>query len=180
MKLLRLLSLLSVLAGPLWAVDVSPAAQARIDAKIVEIKAWAASPAIVDAVVAHNAAAPADHLAMTQPKWKSLSEDDAFVLGFTTNPAGLWLKLKQTAWVSEAFVSDAQGLKVAFLAKPTHWSHAGYPKHDQPMQGKVWQGAVELDESTGVEQVQIAVPVLAPDKKPIGSLVVGIRVEKLK
>lgn len=180
MKFLRLLPLLSVLAGPLWAVEFSAAVQARLDAKITEIKAWAASPVIVAAVAAHNATAPADHLSMTQAKWKTLQGDDVFVQGFTVNPAGLFLKSKQAAWVSEVFVSDVRGLKVAFLAKPTNWSHAGNPKHDEPMMGKIWQGPVGIDESTGLEQVQIAVPVLSSEQKPIGSLVVGIPVDKLK
>lgn len=179
MNPIRLLPALFVLAGPVCAGALSPAAQTRLDARIVEIKAWAASPVLIDTVSAQNAAAPADHLAMTQKKWALLAANDPFVLGFGANPAGAWLKSKQAPWVSEAFLSDASGRKVAFLSKPTHWSHAGAAKHDTPMSGKVWQGAPEVDESTGVEQVQIAVPVLSAEQKPIGSLVVGIPVTKL-
>ena len=74
------------------------------------------------------------------------------------NPAGQLLKARKTDFISEAFVSDAAGLKVAFLAKTTHWSHRGKPKHEVPMSGKSWQGPVEVDESSGRQQVQIAVP----------------------
>jgi hypothetical protein len=80
--------------------------------------------------------------------------------------------------VSEAFVSGADGGKVAFLGKTSNWSHKGKPKHDQPMSGKTWQGQVEVDESSGLQQVQVAVPVL-DGGKPIGSLVVGLSVGKL-
>ena len=41
------------------------------------------------------------------------------------------------------------------------------------------QGEVEVDESTGLQQVQIAVPVL-DGGKPIGSLVVGLSLTKMK
>jgi len=46
------------------------------------------------------------------------------------------------------------------------------------MTGKNWQGAVEVDESTGLQQIQVAVPVLDGDKA-IGSMVVGLSLTKL-
>ena len=76
------------------------------------------------------------------------------------------------------FLSGSDGAKVAFLAKTSSWSHKGKAKHDDPMAGKVWQGAVEVDESTGLQQVQVGVPVLEGGK-PIGSLVVGLSLAKL-
>ena len=39
----------------------------------------------------------------------------------------------------------------------------GKPKHDVPMTGKSWQGPVEIDESSGIQQLQISVPVLDDD-----------------
>jgi hypothetical protein len=68
---------------------------------------------------------------------------------------------------------------VGFLGKTTSWSHKGKAKHDVPMTGKTWQGPIELDESSGTQQVQVSMPVLDGDK-PIGSLVVGISLAKLK
>lgn len=47
-----------------------------------------------------------------------------------------------------------------------------------PMSGKPWQGDVEVDESSGLQQLQMAVPVLDAGK-PIGSLVVGSSIGKL-
>lgn len=98
--------------------------------------------------------------------------------GFTKNDTAQTLKSKKTEAVSEAFVSSADGLKVAFLGKTTSWSHKGKPKHDEPMAGKTWQGPVEVDESTGLQQIQVAVPVM-DDGKPIGSLVIGLSIAKL-
>lgn len=165
-------------ANLLRPAALEPALQAKIDARIAEIKTWAAEPAIVAAVVAHNAQLPADQAAMSQDKWKSLSVLDPFVRAFSKNEAGSALKAHRAEWVTEAFISDAHGLKVAFLSKPSNWSHAGRPKHDLPMGGKSWQGEVEVDESTGLQQLQVAVPVLK-DGQPVGSLVVGLSLSKL-
>jgi hypothetical protein len=181
MKLRRSLPLLFTLAlfAPFaGAQTVSPAVQAKIDAKLAEVVAWAAEPAIVDAVRAHNVPLPADLAALTQDKWHALTVLDPVVRGFTKNPAGQFLKTKKDDVVTEAFVSDAAGFKVGFIAKTSNWCHAGKPKHDVPMTGKTWQGPVEIDESSGQQQLQIAVPVL-DGGKPIGSLVVGLSITKL-
>jgi len=160
------------------AAELEPEQQAKIDAKITTIKTWAADPTIIAAVAAHNAQLPAEQAAMTQEKWKSLTVLDPFVRSFSKNPAGEALKAKKADWTTEAFVSDAKGLKVCFLSKPTNWSHAGKPKHDVPITGKSWQGTIEVDESSGLQQLQIAVPVLK-DGQPIGSLVVGLSLSKI-
>jgi hypothetical protein len=154
------------------------AVQAKIDAKVQVIKTWASDPSVVAAAKAHNASLPEDQKAMTQAKWAGLTILDPFVRSFSKNDAGVLLKSKKTDDVSEAFISDASGLKVAFLGKTTNWSHKGNPKHELPMSGKLWQGAVEVDESTGVQQIQVSVPVM-DGGKPIGSLVVGLSIAKL-
>lgn len=178
----HLLALTLLLAGAvptLRAADAPDAAvQAKVDAKVKVIETWAADPAVVKAVQAHNASPPADFAAMTQDKWKALSVLDPFVRAFQKNEAGQFLKSKQDAAVSEAFLSGADGRKVAFITKPTNWSHAGKPKHDVPMGGKTWQGPVELDESTGSQQLQVAVPVTEGGKS-IGVLVVGLKLSEL-
>lgn len=152
--------------------------QAKVDQRVTVIKGWAADPVIVGAVRAQNAQPPAEHAAMTQEKWKTLTLLDPFVRAFTRNEAGSALKAHRAEWVAEAFLNDAAGRKVAFLGKTSGWSHASSPKHAKPIAGETWQGPVELDESTGLQQVQVAVPVL-DGGKPIGSLVVGIAVSKL-
>jgi len=162
----------------LRAADLDAAVQAKVDAKLADIKTWAADPVLVAAVAAHNAQLPADQAAMTQEKWKALSLLDPFIRGFAKNEAGAILKAKKADWTAEIFLSDAKGYKVAFLAKTSSWCHAGSPKHDVPMTGKSWEGAVAVDESTGLQQLQVAVPVLQ-DGKAIGSLVVGLSLSKL-
>jgi len=181
MKTLRLLPLclLTLAAAVLARAEaLEPALQARVDAQLRTIATWAADPVIIEAVRAHNAAVPADQAALTKDKWRALTVLDPLVRGFSRNPVGQFLKGKKDDVVTEAFVSDAAGLKVGFIAKTSGWSHKGSAKHDVPMTGKTWQGAPEVDESTGLQQVQVAVPVL-DGGQPIGSLVVGLSLTKL-
>jgi hypothetical protein len=173
---LCILAGLVISATSVGAID--PAAQAKIDARIATIATWAADPVVVEAVRAQNAAAPAEFASVTQEKWAALIVLDPFVRGFTKNAVGQFLKSRKDDAIAEAFVSDAAGRKVGFLAKTSNWTHLGKPKHDVPMTGKVWQGAVEIDASSGYQQLQIAVPVL-DEGKPIGSLVVGLSITKL-
>lgn len=163
----------------LHAQGLDPERQAKVDQRLTAIKGWAADPVIVGAVRAQNAQLPAAHAAMTQEKWKSLTLLDPFVRSFTRNEAGVALKNHREEWVAEAFLNDAAGLKVAFLGKTSGWSHASSPKHAKPIAGENWQGPVELDDSTGLQQIQVAVPVV-DEGKPIGSLVVGIALSKLE
>ncbi len=157
---------------------LNPQAQQKIDQIVASAQDWAKENILVNAVEAQNRQQPATFAAMTQDKWESLPDADPFVRAFTTNPVAELLKQKKPPGVSEAFVSDASGCKVAFLAKTTSWCHKGKPKHDVPMSGHTWQGKLEVDRSTGGKQLQISVPVLV-DGKPAGSLVVGISVSAL-
>jgi hypothetical protein len=160
------------------AEALDAAVQAKLDAQVKTIQSWASDPTIVKAVKSHNTSPSPASAAMTQEKWQALTIMDPLVREFSKNEAGQFLKSKKSDLIAEAFLSGADGSKVAFLAKPTNWSHKGKPKHEAPLSGKTWQGPVEIDESSGVQQVQVGVPVLE-EGKPIGSLVVGISVNKL-
>jgi hypothetical protein len=183
MKKGKLITLsLAVILGcsAVWAADaVDPKVQAKIDDSMKDVRALAADATLVAAVKEANANPTADVKAMTQEKWKASAMTDPFVRSFAKNPTAEMLKSKKTAAMSEAFVSAADGTKVAFLAKTTNWTHKGNPKHDEPMAGKTWQGPLAVDESTGVQQIQVSVPVKDGDKV-IGSLVVGLDITKLK
>jgi hypothetical protein len=174
-------TLLIALAAPfaLAADGMDPKVQTAVEAATKDAQSWAADPAIVDAVKAANASPSEEAKSMTQEKWKSLTLTDPFVRAFSKNPAATFLKSKKSEVISEAFLSAADGTKVAFLAKTSNWSHKGKAKHDDPMAGKVWQGAIEVDESSGIQQMQIAVPVKDGDKV-IGALTIGINISKVK
>ncbi len=173
----RMLATGLLLTGLSFAGEaLSAEAKAKIEAKLTVLKAWGSEATLVKAVKeAESNQAAKD---MTQDKWKSLTVIDPIVRGFTTSPAAAWIKSKRDGSVTEVFISNAKGIKVAFLTKPTSWSHKGKPKHDVPMTGKTWIGEAEIDESTGQKQVQASFPVLE-DGKPIGSIVVGFALFKL-
>lgn len=157
------------------AEALAPELQPKLDAKVAALKAWSTEPTIVNAVKAHNAKPTAT---FTNDSWKALTILDPAVRAFQTNAAAKWIKDHKEDAVTEAFVSGADGAKVAFLSKPSGWTHAGKPKHDKPMSGKTWQGEVEVDASSGARQIQVSVPVL-DGGKAIGSIVVGFSVAKL-
>jgi hypothetical protein len=130
-------------------------------------------------VKAHNASLSLEAKAMTKDKWQTLTVIDPFVRSFTKTPFAQSLKAKKDDSISECFVSGADGTKVAFLAKPSNWSNADKDKHRVPMTGKSWIGPVEVDESSGQQQIQIGLPVL-DGHKPIGSIVFGLSMSKLR
>jgi hypothetical protein len=174
-----LLFFFAILCAPARADELAPALKSAIDGKLPAIRAWAADPAIRDAVREQNHNPSPAVREMTQETWRMLSVLDPQIRAFTRNQVGRLLKSKKDALIAEAFVSAANGTKVGFLSKPTNWSHAGKPKHETPMRAEVWYGTIEVDESTGLRQVQVGIPVL-DDGKPIGSLVVGLDVAQLQ
>jgi len=177
-KLQLALLVLGLTGFAAFADGLDPALQSKVDAQVKIIQGWASDAVLASAVKAQNASLPADYAAMTQDKWKDLTKLDPFVRSFDKNTVGQFLKEKKGDIVTRAFVSDANGIKVGFTTKTLSWSHKGDPKHETPMTGKTWQGPVEQDKATGLQQIQVAVPVLDGDK-PIGSLVVGLSVSKL-
>ena len=160
------------------AEGLSPEMQAKVDAKAKAFQAWSTDAKIVAAVKEYNINPPSIAKEMTNDKWKTLTIMDPAVTSLTKNPLAEHLKSLKDDSISEAFVSGADGGKVAFLAKTTSWTHKGKPKHDEPMAGKSWQGPVEVDASTGKQQIQVSVPVL-DGATPIGSIVIGLAVAKL-
>jgi hypothetical protein len=165
------------IAGSNIAHGLDAATKQKLDAQVPIVKGWAQSSEIVNAVQAYNAQSTT-RKKITQQHWAMASGVESFVRTLTENSAAQYLKRNISDAVSEAFVSGADGGKVAFLSKPTYWSHMGKPKHDVPMTGRVWIGEVEVDQSSGFRQIQIGVPVLLQGK-PIGSLVVGFRPDLL-
>jgi len=163
------------MGGWVLAEPLSPEQKTAVEAKLASLKAWGSAPEVVEAV---KSPAPTWASSMDQDKWKGLSILGAEVKELSKNGLATWVRAKKDPTVSEAFVSRADGTKVAFLGKPTSWSHKGKPKHDLPMAGKTWIGEVETDESTGVKQVQVAFPIV-DGTKVIGSMVIGLQLSKL-
>jgi len=154
--------------------------QAKLSAEIKQLEAFSTDPLVVSAVKSYNATAPsAEAKGMTNEKWHSLTLFDPFVRAIGKSPLSEYLKTKRDDEIAKIFVSGADGGKVGFDAKTEHWTHKGMPKHEVPMGGKMWTGGVKLDDSTGLQMIQVGLPVLEGGK-PIGSIVFGLRADKLR
>jgi len=159
-----------------------PEIKSKLDAKIKQLSSFSTDPEIVNAVRAHNATPrEGEALTMTNEQWHGLSVLDPFVRATAKTPLSEYLKTKKNAddTIAKVFVSGADGSKVGFDAKTEHWTHKGLPKHEVPMTGAVWIGSVKVDDSTGQQLIQVGLPVL-DGGKPIGSIVFGLRVDKLR
>jgi hypothetical protein len=157
-----------------------PELQAKLSAEIKHLEAYSTDPQVVGAVKSYNAAPRSpEEKAMTNQKWHDLSLFDPFVRAIGKNSLSEYLKAKRDDVIAKIFVSGADGGKVAFDAKTEHWTHKGMPKHEIPMSGRTWIGPLKLDDSTGLQMIQVAFPVLA-EGKPIGSIVFGLRADKLR
>jgi hypothetical protein len=184
MKRVCKINLMAIVAGLFIGqafAQTPPSAEqkAAIEKKFEALKVWGTDETIVAEVKSYNENPPDETKNMSQDKWKSLTVLSPEVKFFTKNKLGTYIKSKmKDGSVSEMFISSANGNKVAFLAKTTNWCHKGKLKHDVPMKGKTWVGNVEVDESSGIQQVQVSMPVL-DGGKPIGSIVIGLAVDKL-
>ncbi len=157
-----------------------PELQAKLNSEIKHLESISNNSQVVSAVRAYNSTpASPEAKAMTNEKWHSLSLFDPFVRAIAKNSLSGYLKSQKDDVVSKIFVSGADGGKVGFDAKTEHWTHEGMPKHEVPMSGKTWIGTVKLDDSTGWQLIQVGLPVL-DGKKPIGSIVFGLRADKLR
>ncbi len=172
-------ALMALAAGLLTAQSLPADLQAKVEARAKSLQSWSTDPQIVAAVKAYNASPSAEAKSMTNEKWTSLTLLDPTVRALAKSPLAEALRARKDDAVSECFVSGADGGKVAFLSKTTSWNHKGKPKHDVPMTGKAWFGPIEVDQSSGAQQVQVGLPVL-DGGQPIGSIVVGLSVAKLK
>lgn len=140
---------------------------------------WAASPAVIEAVLAQNKKGPI--VGMNNAKWKVTPKSDAIVQDFINNDIGQFFKTeiaKTEGICIRAFLNATQGEEVAFTDKPGSYIHKGAPNFDAPFaRGKTWQGKPELENRIYV--IQIAVPVLS-EGKPIGILAADINGTKLE
>ena len=170
---------LGMLAAGARGQTLSPEVKAKVEARAKQLQTLGSDPKVVEAVKAYNTSPSVEAKAMTNEKWKGLTVLDPYVRSFSKSPLGEYLKAQKDETIAECFVSGADGGKVAFLSKTTSWSHKGKDKHSVPMTGKVYFGPVEVDESTGVQLVQVGLPVVESGK-PIGSIVVGLAAAKLK
>jgi len=170
-----------IVTTPVWAADVTPKMQPKIDSYKKQAAVWAMDPVIVKAVKESNAKGPIPMLG--NAKWRELKESDPIVKGLVDNPAGQRL----TKWMN----ADAKGInkivlsgdkshRVAFTSMPAIYIGKGKPNFDESFSGKAWQqGESKPDPSTNIESVQMSVPVKSGNDV-IGVLLVSLTAASLQ
>jgi hypothetical protein len=169
-----------LLLASMGFAQAPPEMKAKLDAEVKQLRYLSTDPKVVSAVKEFNAAPVSPEAkAMTNDKWHTLSVLDPFVRSVGKAPLSEYLKSKRNDLVVKIFVSGANGMKVGFDAKTEFWTHKGMPKHEVPMKGNTFVGPMKLDNSTGLQMIQVGLPVL-DGEKPIGSIVIGLRADKLR
>jgi hypothetical protein len=142
-----------------------------------EIRKITVDPILISELRLFNAKMPEKFKGLNNEVWAKLLVRDARVQELASNKIAQVLKARKKNYMSEMFVSTNNGEKAGFLQKTSKWSHQGIDKHEKPMSGEEWLGKVEYDESAGVNQVQLGIPI-KDGLKVIGSLVVGVAIAK--
>jgi hypothetical protein len=175
-----LIAALAILVSTSGFSQAPPELKLKLDPKIKLLAALSTDPRIVSAVKSYNATTPSPEAkAMTNETWRSLTLFDPFVRSVGKSDLSEYLKTKRDDEVVKIFVSGADGGKVGFDAKTEHWTHKGLPKHEVPMTGHMYIGPIKVDDSTGLPMIQVGLPVLDGGKS-IGSIVIGLRTDKLR
>src|SRR5207247_2645668 len=164
------------------AFEITPSIQGELERQKAAVVAWATDPVVVAAVREQNARGPI--AGMDNAKWKTIRRSDPLVQALITGPAGAFLKKRIDASngaLDKAFISAAQGEKVAFAEKTISYLHKGQEKFDAPMSsGKPWQmDKPWFDESLQGYAIQVAAPVM-DGGKPIGVIVASVPVAHLE
>jgi hypothetical protein len=180
---------LALFALPAQAGDITAQVTGMVDS---ELRAWAADPALVAAVIAANEA----HAALSQPQidsldtaWKAEIDLPArpTIDPILSSPVSQALKAKVEASggkVTEAFVTDDRGLNVAQAGITSDFWQGDEPKFQETYPkgaAAVHVGEVEFDESSQTYAVQASFTVTDPaNGAPIGSMTVSLNAEMLQ
>jgi hypothetical protein len=180
--ILWVIALVLAMVVPAAALEITPAVQTELDKQKAALVKWAADPVIVAAVTEQNGKGPL--AGMDNAKWKTIRRSDPIVQAMVKSQAGEFLKKKiETSGgaLDKAFLSAAQGEKVAFAEKTISYVHKGQEKFDVPMStGKPWQMSKEwFDESLQGYAIQVAAPVM-DGGKVIGVIVASVPVSYLE
>lgn len=148
--------------------------------EIKRIERMGKNPILVEAVVAQNTEGLSlDIIKDRDETWKSSDDSDSFKQAMLNSNVGKYLSnlMKSSKAYTEVFLTDNQGANVA--ASPLtsdYWQgdEDKWAKAFMPEGGSVYVGAMEWDESSGYNSVQISVPV-KKEGTVIGVMVVGVK-----
>lgn len=153
--------------------------------KVRTVQHMALNPLLVRAVRQQNASGlTPEEVTRREKAWRATKELTPFKLSLQTSPAGRFLKgqVQRSTSFNEAFLTDNEGANVAaFPATSDYWQgdeekwSASFNGGD----GRIFIGALKLDESTNTVAAHVSAPVLDRGKT-IGVLVVGVTVNYLQ
>lgn len=189
-KLLSTIVLMSaIFAAPLAANESEGAIRALIDS---EIKAWASSNDVVEAIKAQNSKSSSlDQGAIDKldKQWRAETKADAkpmidSVLGNSLSTYLKGVKEEGADKYSEIFVMDNKGLNVGQSdVTSDYWQgdEGKWKKTYLVGPDAVLIGEVEFDDSSQTYQSQVSLSVVDPaDNSVIGAITIGINVENLE
>lgn len=162
----------------LYALELTSKQKLILDKKILIIQKIAANPTIINEVNISNQKPLVGYEQMNEEDWFRLQYIDQKIRFFTLTNSAKVLREEKDESMTEMFINNAIGTKVAFLSKTSTWNHKNKTKHIEAMKNKIWIGEIGKDLSSGSLQIQVSVPILY-NQKPIGSLVVGLAVQRL-
>ena len=158
---------------------ISPRMQSVVSTHTLRVKAWAASPLLIEAVMEHNRKNMSlEEIKRIDSDWLAGKSDD-LATALANNPVGRFLneKINNNRFLyAEAFLCDNQGAVVGEYPKTSDYWQGDEDKFIQSYnngKGRDYIGPLKFDESTQTFSVQVSVPVLNGGKT-IGVLVVGL------
>ncbi|GMQ76103.1 MAG: hypothetical protein BMS9Abin01_1368 [Gammaproteobacteria bacterium] len=153
--------------------------------KVRTVQHMALNPLLIRAVRQQNVSGlTPEEIARRDKAWRATKELTPFKLSLQTSPAGRFLRgqIQRSTSFNEAFLTDNRGANVAaFPATSDYWQGDEDKWIDSfnGGNGRIYIGALELDESTNTVAAQVSAPVLDRGKT-IGVLVVGVTINYLQ
>jgi len=153
--------------------------------KVRTVQHMALNPLLIRAVRQQNAARlTPEEVTRRDKAWRATKELTPFKLSLQTSPAGRFLRgqIERSTSFNEAFLTDDQGANVAaFPATSDYWQgdEDKWGNSFNGGTGRIYIGALELDESTNTVAAQVSAPVLDRGKT-IGVLIVGVTINYLQ
>ena len=153
--------------------------------KVRTVQHMALNPVLVRAVRQQNASGlTTEEVTRRDTAWRAAEEPTPFKLSLQTSPAGRFLQsqVQRSTSFNEAFLTDNQGANVAAFPSTTDYWQGDEDKWAESFnggEGRIFIGALELDESTDTVAAQISAPVLDRGRT-IGVLVVGVTISYLQ
>jgi hypothetical protein len=153
--------------------------------KVRTVQHMALNPLLVRAVRQQNASGlTPDEIERREKAWRATKELTPFKLSLQTSSAGEFLKsqVQRSTSFNEAFLTDNQGANVAAYPATSDYMQGDEDKWIDSFnggRGRVFIGALELDESTNTVAAQVSAPVLDRGRT-IGVLVVGVTINYLQ